>query len=72
MYLNWLFLHLQQDLIARGICSKTKAQNVVQERCLPLVGQRQSSFEKHLENMDVSLWDFDVSWSGLFSNTQMV
>ena len=38
----------------RGVCSERRAQHVMNERCLPLVGQRQTSFEKELEAMDVS------------------
>ena len=45
---------LQADLIRRGVCSPHKAKLVIQERCLPLVGQRQAKFEKDLEAMDVS------------------
>ena len=41
------------DLIERGVCTEQKAQQVVQERCLPLVGQQQTAFEKSLEEMDV-------------------
>lgn len=45
----------QVDLIERGVCTETKAQQVMNEQCLPLVGERQSNFEKHLEEMDVSV-----------------
>ena len=45
---------LQDDLIARGVCSEEIAQKVVNEKCLPVVGERQIYFEKMLETMDVS------------------
>jgi len=44
----------QRDLIDRGVSSEEKANEVVSEKCLPLVGERQTMFEKQLESMDVS------------------
>ncbi len=42
-------------MIARGICTEAVAQKVVNDRCLPLVGERQTSFERMLETMDVRI-----------------
>ena len=45
---------IREDLIQRGVCTSEKAQQVVTDKCLPLVGETQSNFEKELEIMDVS------------------
>ena len=44
---------VKQQLIDSGICTPHKAKLIVEEQCLPLIGQRQSRFEKDLEKMDV-------------------
>ena len=45
---------LQNDLVETGVASETNARDTINKLCLPLVGERQASFEKLLENMDVS------------------
>ena len=42
-------------MIARGVCSESVAQKIMKEQCLPVVGERQTFFEKMLEKMDVSI-----------------
>ncbi|KAK2168023.1 hypothetical protein LSH36_21g05035, partial [Paralvinella palmiformis] len=49
-----------RDLIDRGVSSEEKANEVVSEKCLPLVGERQTMFEKQLESMDKELEQHNV------------
>ncbi len=46
----------QEDLIARGVCTESQSQTVINDQCLPLVGDRQTNFEQALEEMDVSIY----------------
>jgi len=41
--------------VEEGICTVTRAQQVVEEEMLPLVGERQRVFEQNLDTMDVSV-----------------
>ena len=52
LHRSWL--SLQNDLVETGVASETNARDTINKLCLPLVGERQASFEKLLENMDVS------------------
>jgi len=50
----WSEFSSQQDLVTRGICTETEATEIVNEKCIPLVGEQQRKFEKTLESFDVS------------------
>ncbi|XP_041481342.1 coiled-coil domain-containing protein 180-like isoform X1 [Lytechinus variegatus] len=45
----------QSELLDAGVCTEEKVVEVTEERILPEVGRRQVSFEKALEEMDLSL-----------------
>ena len=55
----------QADLVVRGICTEAKAQEVINKQGLPLVGERQTTFEKTLEEMDVSIQCMALSFGTL-------
>ena len=44
----------QTGLLEACVCSCDEALDIVRQRCIPLVGQLQTLFEKSLEMMDVS------------------
>jgi len=44
----------QQGLVSRGICSEAEATDIVNKKCVPVVGEQQRKFEKMLESFDVS------------------
>ena len=48
-----LFPVFQTDLTQTGVCSPSRAQTVVEEFMLPLVGDRQRVYEQNLETMEV-------------------
>lgn len=48
------FVYFQTELLDAGVCTELKVVEVTEERILPEVGLRQVSFEKALEDMDVS------------------
>ena len=43
----------QKSLIDDGVCAPARAQQVVDQEMLPLVGERQKVFENNLETMEV-------------------
>lgn len=43
----------QKSLIDDGVCAPPRAQQVVDQHMLPLVGERQRVFENNLETMEV-------------------
>ncbi|KAK3086983.1 hypothetical protein FSP39_000010 [Pinctada imbricata] len=47
--------YVKNTLVADGVCTPSKAQQVVDEQMLPLVGERQRIFETNLETMEKSL-----------------
>ncbi|XP_030854046.1 coiled-coil domain-containing protein 180-like isoform X3 [Strongylocentrotus purpuratus] len=47
--------NFQTELLDAGVCTELKVVEVTEERILPEVGLRQVSFEKALEDMDLSL-----------------
>ena len=57
------FLFLQKDLIRRSVCSEAEADEIVNDRFLPLVSEQQTIFEKKLEALDVSNDDVPTSHS---------
>lgn len=44
----------QQDLVNRGTCTEAEATEIVNKKCVPIVGEQQRKFEKMLESLDVS------------------
>ncbi|ELU16401.1 hypothetical protein CAPTEDRAFT_163477 [Capitella teleta] len=43
---------MRLDLVERGICTDKEAPKILEQKCIPLVGQRQAEFEQKLEEMD--------------------
>ncbi|XP_064648966.1 coiled-coil domain-containing protein 180-like isoform X2 [Lineus longissimus] len=46
---------MKASLIESGVCTEQKAKEVINEHCLPLIGERQTQFENTLETMDKTL-----------------
>lgn len=66
------FAALQEVLVNERVCTEAEANDQVKMRCLPVVGERQSHFEKTLEQLDVRCIGFICPVTSVFIHREII